>query len=404
MSSDTDHRDAGVAFLKKTTATYPSWVAAGKPASAYWSKAFAEFDKIGVVIPPDPPPVVDVTPPAPPAGYSVPSDALSVSTTAQLLSALGGSRLNIVLEDGTYDGASVGTCTGKRLYARNLGKATVKFGLWSRGGERVQGLVFDVPDNSRCLQDSILRFDGSDTVVLDTVLKGNKKVAHALYGLAPDGAEVRRYVAQGFTDTGLRLSSNHLGGSIHIKAVSDISIDGVTYATPGGSNGTAEAGVWIGELVTEGVLRIRVRNVSWSGVEGVNNCNATRWSDLDIDMGGVLGAARVGIYAEHFCVGGIFERFLLTNVLTGFNGEWNDPVWGGKPACVNTTVRNGKIKGFNVGVYLDDGSGPGNSISNVAFEDGRVAVGEYRPAQKATLTNLTYKNVVTQYSSTHYAL
>lgn len=411
MSADTDHRDAGVAFLKKTTATYPSWVAAGKPSSANWSKAFAEFDKIGAVVPPDPPPASGVVPPLPPANYPIPASAFPVRSTSELISALNAGRAEIVLEDGVYDnGAYVGTGGGKRLYARNLGKATVKFGLYATSDVRFQGIVFDCDAPQKTLYESIIRHGGDNLFFTDCWLKGGKKMAHGLYSLNPNGAVVRRCVVGGFTDTGVRLSSNHEGGSIKVQAVSDLDIDWVTRPVVNSSNGTAEAGLWVGELVTEGVHRIKVRNVSWSGIEGVNNCNATIFGDLDIDMSGILTsglpnaseASRVGFYAEHFCVGGTIDRFIIVGCQNGFVGEWDDPVWGGRPAVSGHTIRNGTFKDSKVGAYYDKGSGPGNVLDTVHFENLRVGIGEYLPRGKATQTNLTFTNVIKQYSTEHY--
>lgn len=350
-----------------------------------------------------------VDPPLPPAVYSVPTTAVSVASLTQLEQAASGPNPDIVLEDGVYERDTYLGIVGKRLYARHLGGVTLRMGVWGRGGERLQGLRFDVPSNSRCLQESILRLDGSHTV-LDCWLSGQKQVAHGLYGLSPDNAEVRRLKVNGFTDTGIRLSSNHEGGLLTIKAISDLDIDWVTRPVVNSSNGTAEAGLWVGEYVVGGVQRVKVRTVSWSGIEGVNNCNATVFSNLDIDMSGILktglpnclNATRVAFYGEHFVNGLTIEDFVFAGMRTGFVGEWADPVWGSRPAAVNVKIRHGAMKDGDMGVYFDEGSGPGNAVGDVQFERLKVAVGEFKPKKKASLTGLTYKDVVTQYSDQHY--
>lgn len=358
----------------------------------------------------DNPPVVvpsGVAPPIAPSPYTVPSGAASVRTTNELLAALGGTNPDIVFEDGNYDYSGAMTWGSKRIYARNLLKANVKFGVYAPNtGLRVQGINFDVSDPNKTLMNSIIRGGGRGLTVLDVAFRGNKKVNYGLYALEPTDAEARRIWAGGFTGTAVRLSSNHEGPGKDIRAISDIDIDGVIASTPGSSNGTDEAGLWVGEYSREGVMRIRVRNVYWSGIEPVNNANKTVFSDIDIDMGLHKNSAKrnggVGFYSEHYFVGGTLERFDIRGCLAAFFGEWAAPEWDHRPSTVDVTIRNGKISDCGIGIGIDDGNGPGNKISDVAFSDCKVAVTEYRPVAKATLTNLTYTNVDKQYSSEHY--
>ncbi len=109
-----------------------------------------------------------------------------------------------------------------------------------------------------------------------------------------------------------------------------------------------------------GVHRIKVRNVSWSGIEPVNNAWNTTYTDLDIDMSGARQSHGVGVYMEHYSRNLVFERFTLTGVKVGFNGEWADPSWGGSAAMHNVTIRNGTIDssgstlaGNQAGIYLE---------------------------------------------------
>jgi hypothetical protein len=350
-----------------------------------------------------------VAPPAPPGSYSVPN-GVTVSNSAQLTAALAAGDPTIILADGTYGGSTWFTdAHGSDLYAQHPLEAVLTVGLEvggndGSGGAVVQGLAFDISNASYAFQSGELNtwgVAGKNTQVLDCSFDGNWTVEVGLLAYNPDGLVAQRDTFAHFTDEGIRASNNNAasyGASTPtIKSISDISVDGVSRSTPGASGGTAEAGIWIGEPVTDGVHRIRIRNVSISGIETVNNSWNTVFSDLDIDMSGAHADGGVAVYLEHFSIGDTFTNFVFTGTAIGFNAEWDDGT-AGNEAARNDTIENGTIdasgwtKGGNtVGVFLDQGTGS-TTISGVTFKSQHwAAIGEYLNSGTDTVSGNTYQ-------------
>jgi len=355
-------------------------------------------------------PDVKVSPPSAPSRYTLPTDAVTVTTSAELTAALAGNVTDIILADGTYDSATpFSNAGGHRLYAQNLGKAVLTAGLVMGGNfgaptTLVQGVVFDVRSTAKVLGGGIVHVwgpGGANARILDCVFRGNKTIPYGVLALNPSGLVLERSAFSDFTDVAARLSDNvpvARGASTPvIDHVSDLAIDGVSRSTPGASNGTAEAGLWIGHPVRNGVSRIRVRNVSWSGIETVNNAWDTRFSDLDIDMSGARGAG-VGVYMEHYTWNAVFENFSIVGARTGFNGEWSDPATGGKPGANAVTIRNGiidstgsSLSGRQAGVYLDEGTYQ-TTVTGVTFVNQNwAAIGAYKTTGTNTFAGNTYR-------------
>ena len=351
-----------------------------------------------------------VAAPVAPGSYSVPSGGVVVSSSAGLVSALAAGDKTIVLADGTYGGSSYfSDSRGSSLYAQHLGGAVLTVGLVvgggsGSGGATVQGLAFNVSSSSATFQDGELNIwgaAGENTRVLDSTFEGNWAVAVGLLAVNPDGLVAQRLTFSHFTDEGIRASNNQLasyGGSTPvIDSITDISVDGVSRSTPGASNGTAEAGIWIGEPVANGVHRIRIRNVSWSGIETVNNSWNTVFSDLDIDMSGPHADVGVAVYLEHFSIGDTFTNFVITGSREGFNAAWDDGT-AGNEAARNDTIENGTIDasgwtqgGHTAGVYLDEGTGS-TTITGVTFKNQNwAAIGAYKNSGTNTISNNTYQ-------------
>ena len=352
-----------------------------------------------------PPPPADVNPTAPaapraPTAYTVPAGAVRVTTAAELQAALATTPArDIVLADGRYETSGwFSNLEGHRLYAERLGGAVLASGLeiggnWGRGGAVVQGITFDVTDPAKTFDGALVHVwgpGGASTRVVDCVFRGNGRIAFGLLVLNPEGLVAERLTFSDFTDVALRASDNqpvpYGGATPRIASIADIAVDGVSRPTPGASDGTAEAGVWIGHPVTGGVRRISVRNVSWSGIETVNNAWDTTFADLDIDMSGPRAAAAVGIYLEHFNRRNVFERFRIIGAATGITAEWADPAWGGIAGAHETVIRDGLIDAAGAsasktfGVYLDEGT-VSTTITGVAFRNQSfAAIGAYKTA------------------------
>jgi len=355
-----------------------------------------------VVAPPQPGAVSPAAPAVPrsPSAYTVPSGAVRVASAAELEAVLATSPArDIVLADGRYETAGwFSNHEGHRLYAERLGGAVLASGLeiganWGSGGAVVQGLTFDVSSLAQAVHGALVHVwgpAGASTRVLDCVFRGNGAIAFGLLAYNPSGLVAKRLVFSSFTDVALRASDNQAvpygAATPRIASIADVSVDGVGRPTPGASDGTAEAGLWIGHPVTAGVHRIAVRNVSWSGIETVNNAWDTTFTDLDIDMSGPKSAAAVGIYLEHFNHRNVFERFRIAGAATGITAEWADPAWGGVAGAHEIVIRDGVIdaagarEGKTFGVYLDEGT-VSTTVTGVVFRNQSfAAIGAYKIA------------------------
>jgi hypothetical protein len=350
-----------------------------------------------------------VTPPAAPGSYSVPAGAVLVSTSTQLSAALAAGDKTIELADGTYGGSTYFSDSQSSIYAQHPLAATLTAGLvvggnFGSGGLAIRGLAFDVSNAATTFQNSELNIwgaAGENTQVLDSTFDGNWTVGVGLLAMNPDGLVAQRDTFTHFTDEGIRASDNQslaYGSATKvISSISDISVNGVSRNTPGASGGTAEAGLWIGEPVANGVHRIRIRDVAWSGIETVNNSWDTTFSDLDINMSGPHAGIGVAVYLEHYSRNDTFTNFVFTGVKEGFNAEWDDGTPGNE-AARNDTIENGTIDaggwtngGNTAGVYLDEGTGS-TTITGVTFENQNwAAIGAYKNSGTNTISNNTYQ-------------
>lgn len=295
-------------------------------------------------------------PPAPPQAYTLPGVATLVHNTTELNTAIGASAANIVCAAGTYDaGASTYfSPAGSSIYSQTLGGAvfTSGFSKGSGSGVTYQGLAFNVSDTAKTLQGACVNLWGtsSNVSVLDCTFEGNSLATSGLFALAVSGLTAQRLSIKNFTDYGLfadNLDNNAGAIAYHdptdyLNIVSDIDVNKVTRATPGEAAGTAEAGVWIGNPVTNNVSRIRTRNTSWMAVWTGNSIWDTVFSDIDLDGSGAYQSADVGFYMEHFTRHCTFQNFKAKGCYLGFNGEWDDGT-PGNGAVHNLTIQNGTI-------------------------------------------------------------
>jgi uncharacterized membrane protein YgcG len=350
-----------------------------------------------------------IAPPLPPAPYQLPAAAIYVTSSDQLVTALQNSNRDIVLADGTYSRSSPFVDSGgDRLYAEHLGGAVLQTGLVvggnvATGGALVRGLVFDIHDASRVLGGGALHIwglGGANTQVLDCVFRGNWAVPVGILAYNPLGLHVERVELSSFTDVGVRASDNvqtaYGSATPHMDVLQDISIDGVSRAVPGSSNGTAEAGLWIGEPVQNGVHRVSIRNVAWSGIETVNNAWDTSFTDLDIDMSGSRQAQGVGVYLEHYSRHLTFDHFSLRGVRVGVNAEWADPAYASIAGAHFIDFTNGVIdsvgstlSGNQAGIFLDVGT-ESVTVKSVFFRNQNwAAIAAYQTIGTNSFTQLT---------------
>ena len=303
--------------------------------------------------------VAAANPPAAPAPYSLPSDAMLVSTSAELIAALRRSHpRDIVLADGDYDSSGFFVnALGHRIYAQHLGGAVLRAGIsvggnLGRGGGLLRGLAFDVSDRDKTLGGAIVHVwgTGRDTRILDVVLDGHRAVGAGILVRRPEGAVVQRVAARNFLDVGIRVDAGELDYDVGtLPLVADVQVDNVGHDVPRSSNGTSEACVWIGNTAV--VRRVRTRGCAWEGVWVGTAAHGALFEDIDVDESGV------GVYAEHFVRDSVFRRVRAgPSTDRGITCEWADPSWGRRPACVDDVIEDSVFESRVVGVLLDEGT------------------------------------------------
>lgn len=327
----------------------------------------------------------------PPSPYKVPSGGIVATDGPSLIRAIDTNPSCVILADGTYDSSSVFLNRNAiPLYAQHLGKAILTAGIegggnYAKPGALLQGLVIDVKDPSKAATEgSVLACvaswgSGTGFKLYDTVLKGNKVLEYGFYTTNPIDADLQRLQVYGFTDNGIMLHNNQkvpYGSTTPIvKNVTDILVDGVVRPVPGSSNGTAEAGLFLGHPILN-LDRIKLRNCYWSGIETCDNSWDTTYSNLDIDMTGLPGRG-TGFYMEHFNFNNIIRASLI-KVADGaicINSEWDyGQVDNGSK---RNTVRDSVLIGGRLAINLDEGT-ESSTVNNVMFEGQTIAaIGEY---------------------------
>jgi hypothetical protein len=285
--------------------------------------------------------------PAPPiapseSNYSIPGGATVVSTQAALETALaGGTPIDIKINNGTYSRASeLVPGAPHRLWCQTATGVNFNYGFRINymDGFQLHGGNFNIADTAHAAVDGGLTAAvlswfsaGDNTTITDVTIDGNHAITSGLQMSSPNHLIAQRCVIKNVTDYGIFASDNDFASTRNITTISDMDVSGVYRATRGAADGTAEAGVWVGHKVTNGVHRIRVNDIGWMGLWTGNNCNDTEFTDIDIDLsysdaGAPVGAAnQVAVYVEHYTRRCSFKRFRLgPEVITGLNVEWDN--------------------------------------------------------------------------------
>src|SRR5215218_6038047 len=297
--------------------------------------------------------------PVRPRPYTVPVDALVVSSSPDLAAALSnGHREAIVLAPGVYDNPRPFVDRdGDRLYAALPGRAVLKAGVVLGAnagppGASIRGLTFNVRDGAKTLHGAIVHVWGSAShaSVLDTRFYGHGRVETALLVRQPLGFVARRIVAEGFRSYGVLVDPNNLHYRTRAPfALSDLAISRVRRPLRGSSNGRAEACLWLGSPGT--AKRVSVRRCGITGIWTGTATHGSRVVDATIDQ------SRVGIYIEHYTTGTTFNRLRIgPDVNRGVNAEWSNVAAGHKPASSDNMIENAYFRTRHVGVYLDEGT------------------------------------------------
>jgi hypothetical protein len=320
-------------------------------------------------------PGIAVEAPRPPASYSLPGGYTYCDTSAELVSALeSGTQSDIVVANGVYTHTNeVGAGAAHRVYAENLLGATIEFGIGIGNGTSggvFQGLKFHVTDPLKTWNDSGAAIytwgtAAPNLAVRDCRFNGDTDGGYGVYALNPTGLTVERCAFYDLTEGAVRATDNtqvvYPTANPHITRLWDLDINGVSRDTPGESNGTAEAGMFIGHQVDDGIKRIRCRRVGWAGIIVINNFWDTTCSHLDFDMESPNESAAVGFYGEHDSVNLVVEYFSFVGCKTGVVFEWNQGT-PGNLSSYNPTVRYGTMvvdnisapyNGHRAGIYAD---------------------------------------------------
>jgi hypothetical protein len=320
-------------------------------------------------------------PPISPQNYKLPRPAVWVSTTAQLRRALARyTARDIILRNGYYGGsAPFSNPGGDRLYAQTRGKVVLGVGITmggssGPGGGVIQGISFDVTDNSKTLQSSIIHVwgTGKNTRIVDVTLEGHGVVGAAIKARQVDGLIVRRVVARHFRDWGVMVDENVPDPQIgRPPLITDIDAAYVSWPNPRESNGTAEACVWIGNTAI--VRRVQVHDCAWEGLWAGTAARNALFEDIRVTNNAI------GVYLEHFVRSSTFRRLQIgPNVRRGLICEWADPAWGSQPACVDNVIELSTFNTTVVGVWLDEGTSRTTVRSSTFVNQCWTGIGNYR--------------------------
>ena len=287
-------------------------------------------------------------PAAPRQGYTIPKGAGRVRTSAGLRRALAGRRTDIVLEDGTYANDSAFRVRGKRLYARNVGKAVIASGVDLDGGRGPGGQLYGVKV-AVTSEDQLAPYDGAvttgeDSVIQDVEIDGGHVAWFGVRGTEPDGNIVQRVVVRDVRSVGVRMSDNRTDSDATIRRVWDVRVSDAD--NPESLNGTGEACFWIGHRVAEGVRRIAGDRCDWMGLWTGNAIRDTIIQDVTIRD------TPVAIYPEHRTTRVLFRRLDLTAEKTAFNVEW----WYDGVGSSDLTVEQFRMTAGRIGIFLDAGT------------------------------------------------
>jgi hypothetical protein len=383
-----------------------------------------------------------MTPPTPPQSYTEPSGVCAndpdccVTDAGELETAIASSCADIILADGNYTHTDLSgnwlTLKGNRLWAENLGGATLDFGISAGGvnvsgvdysGAELHGLVFDIDDadhvpkasTSPSAPSSATAFlawdDAVDLVVADCVFLGNAVIDRAISVETHDGFEVSRVEIDDFRRFGIHTPT---GGSAITTAmeISDVTIYhigdppcwGVELSSCNYYPGTQENGIHLED--TANVSRVFIRDVRANGVVTAQKTDGSVLTNLDIDRIGVPNGQLMGVgvlfedttkntIVKDFCVG--------PYVRNAVNSEWDN---NDHPHGIGNTVQNGLSQSWFIGVHFDQGTEDG-LVQNMIFRGYERAGVNYYNTVNCTLSNNTFQETeiagtTCDYTETHW--
>lgn len=316
MSSDSELRDQAVAALELTTVGYKNGHWTIPPTGSKWKVGLDLLAQIGVA--PQPPAWV-VAQPLPPAPYQIPAGATVLPAVVN-----GPLTVNAV------------TCA---LSLRGtVINGQVNFISGSLQGVIVNGVIeLSNTQAPPVLLDSYVHAGGAGT---------------AISAYRPDGLHIERLVVDGFTNYGIRASTNNNTGEI-IKRLWDITLNGGNQG--GNTGGKGECGLWVGHPVADGVQRINARGAYTAAVWRGNAHSDTAWSDItainDVGPG-------TSWYDEHITRNNTVKRYQLVaepGALRAYQSEYIASFpWPAGAAGQGNSFDQGDVTGGLIGMNFWD--------------------------------------------------
>lgn len=309
--------------------------------------------------------------------YTLPQNAIRVSNSTDLLNALAQTTAqDIILTNGVYDNVTPITFrVPHRIWSEHLGGAVLKCGLtfggnWGTPGAEIHGLRFMI-ENSAHAENCIATWGtGSQLKITDCWFDGGGNSQAAIKAQAVNGLSIKRVEIKNFLSWGIFASDYPTQQDPAIPIIiEDVIVRNISRQPSGNSNGTAEAGIWIGN--TANVSRVRIQHCGWTCIWTGSACNDSVFSDLQMDHSLVAG-----IYIENVTRRSVFKKFVIgPNIKTGVNSEWNndDPAKGGD----SNQIQEGLIDSTRVGVCFDAGT-KNSTVSSVTFRNSsKAGIGMY---------------------------
>ena len=331
-----------------------------------------------------------VLPPIPPSAYTIPGGAVTVTTASALRTQLASTPAkDIILANGTYDGTGAFVGNSHRLWAQNLGGATLTRGITFAANGELHGIRVDISGGGVFSNEAVVYCSGNGLKVQDCWVTGRStRYLSGIRTYGNSGFKINRCVVRNVTYNGVLQSDDLVNATPAVAGeFTDLYISGV-YDTVGNLDGTAEAGLWVEHTCT--VARIKIRQTGWMGIATEVNVNDSTFTDLDIDDLHASGVGNgVAFYIEHWTRRCTIEHFIFgAGTGEGFQSEWDSPSWNNTGAGTDNILRNGTILSTRDGGYPDSGT-LRMRIENVAFS-GQQICGIVNKGTDTQIINCTF--------------
>ncbi|MEM6796262.1 MAG: hypothetical protein AAF725_19990 [Acidobacteriota bacterium] len=358
-----------------------------------------------------------VASPEPPSAYQLPTGATLVSTTFDLQAALAWDPddnekpKDIVLADGVYtpddlDGDFLTLHGSHRLWAQNLGQATLKFGVVIGSptnenlalGAELHGLHFDIEQETHGASANpahrsfgvLIWGTARGVVIEDSSFDGGGVVDFGIGAYRHDGLVVRRVEIEGFKRFGLFTDMDPTRPVTGHSVLEDIRVSRVgdnewawsfeethedydpaypNYDAADPYKPSQEVGIWVG--APGRLSRAWVRDIARVGVIAAGDAFGVLMEDLDVDDIGwrPIGPSSVngaGLYFDNQAYHSTFRRFCVgPGVVKGLVSEWDNNTF---PRGIRNRVENGLVEASRFGIFFDQGT-IDSTVSSVYFRN-----------------------------------